>query len=203
MNRRRPLAILAVALALAGAIDFAQRVHVGRNDELRQFIAPAAQPLPAAEPAEASAARLARWLPETAAGGAGDPGAARLELRLVGVMAGRGATLAIIATVLPEGQPGRSFRVAEGDVVEGLRVVRIEPRRVTLEGDTGSRQLVLFERTPAGAKASKPQQRKKREKPPADRQAPDKRASQQPRKTSQNRETRDASGTKAPPSRPE
>lgn len=206
MNGRRPLAMLAVVLVLVGAVDFAQRVHVGRDDELRQFVAPAAQPLPAAEPAEAFAARLARWMPETAAGGPGDPGAARVELRLVGVMAGRGATLAIIATVPPEGQPGRSFRVAEGDLVEGLRVVRIEPRRVTLEGDSGSRQLVLFERKPAAAKASKQQQREqrqKRQKPPANRQARDKQASQPQRQTPQKRETRDASGTKAPPPRPE
>jgi hypothetical protein len=152
---RRPLLLLGAVLAIAAVADFTQRVHVGRDASLRAFEAPPAQPLPAPEPAAAVNARLARWLPETAAAADAAGAPASTELRLAGVMAGRGGTTAILATVPPAGQPARSFAVAEGDVVEGFRVTRIEPRVVTLEGDTGTRRLVLFERKQADSKSQR------------------------------------------------
>jgi len=164
---RREFVVLATLLGLVAIVDFSRRVYVGRDDALRQFEAPAMQQVPPPETAAALSARLVHWLPETAGGGVGI--AAKAELRLSGVMTGRDGTIALLATVPSEGRPAEIFRAAEGDLVEGWKVVSIAPRSVTLQGDAGERQLLLFEprqpvKAATGGKQDKREKRKKNDK---------------------------------------
>ena len=152
MSGRRRLALLGGLLALVAAADFSQRVYVGRDPALRAFEQPEIRPLPAPVAAAAVRARMREWLP-TLGGQAPAAGATveAPELALQGVFVRRGQATAVFALRSPAGATIETKRAAEGDVVQGWTVKRIDRRGVTLQRDGGLRQLLLFRREDGGA----------------------------------------------------
>ena len=147
MTARAQFAIVGGLLLLLGMIDFIQRVYVGRDPGLRVFQPPAVQPLLPAVDSAAVLAQMREWLPALG-GTAPDAGEAEpsAHVALQGVFAGRGVSTAVLAFTLPSGGPAQTERVVVGDVVRGWKVAAIDSRSVTVEGDGGARQLVLFDR---------------------------------------------------------
>jgi hypothetical protein len=152
VTARTQLAIVAGLLVLLGTVDFIRRVYVGRDPGLRVFQSPVVQPLPQAMTSAAVLAQMQRWLPAlggsaSEAGEGGQPAAVVLQ----GVFVGRGVSTAVLAFTPPAGGPAQTERAVVGDVVRGWTVTAIDRHSVTVEGDGGARQLVLFARQPTEA----------------------------------------------------
>ena len=155
MTVRRQVVTLACLLLLLGTWDFARRVHVGRDASLRTFAAPQVVPLPEQRGLPAIQADMTRWFPGSGSGRTGVPGNESLHLSLLGVFTRLGSTIAVLEASSAQGTPLETIGAAEGDVVHGLTVKKIEPHNVTLEGEDGILQLPLFgtdapEATPGG-----------------------------------------------------
>lgn len=149
MTARMQLAVLAVVLALVGARDFFQRIHVGRDDELRSFAARPVLPVPAAPDAASVRRDLAAWWPAAASeeAPANPADTSAWELRLAAVFEQRGRRVAVIMATPRGGGAPQRHRLTVGESVNGLTVTAIERARVTLEGPNGPRQLQMFRRT--------------------------------------------------------
>lgn len=150
MSRRRQIIAAAVILALLAARDFASRVYVGRDAELRQFAVPSLAVPPATPDAQAHRMELMAWLPELGPGAppaAADPNDPQAwELRLVGTFRERSQHFAVIMAAPRGGGAGQKHRLAVGDQLLGRTVTRIDSGSVTLAADGGPQELTVFER---------------------------------------------------------
>lgn len=150
MSRRRQIIAAAVILALLAVRDFASRVYVGRDEELRRFAVPSLPEPPPAPDAAAHRAQLLAWLPELGVGApqaAADPDDPKAwDLRLVGTFRERSQHFAVIMALPRGGGPSRKHRLAVGDQVLGRTVTRIDSGSVTLAADGGLHELRVFER---------------------------------------------------------
>lgn len=150
MSRRRQIIAAAVILALLAVRDFATRVYVGRDAELRQFAVPSLPEPPPAPDAQAHRAQLVTWLPELGASApqaAPDPDDPKAwELRLVGTFRERSRHFAVIMAAPRGGGASQKHRLAVGDQVLGRTVTRIDSGSVTLAADGGPQELRVFER---------------------------------------------------------
>jgi hypothetical protein len=148
MSRRRQLLLAGVVLALIAANDFVSRIHVGHDETLRQFAAPAAKPVPPAADIGMVRAQLAEWLPELTTGpkpaDSDDPAA--FDLKLAGIFEKQGRKFAVMLAVPKSGGPPERRQLAVGEELKGLRLKDIGRGVVTLEGPDGSRELKLFAR---------------------------------------------------------
>ena len=156
MSASRLRVLLGVALVLLVAVDFTGRVYVPRNVQPRD--ASSFVPAAVAPPVTAADVRrdLGTWLPGLTPVAEGDGAAAETDwgLTLLAVFSERGAPFAVIRATPAAGGAARVQRIAEGDEVFGLRVTRIEPQRVRLEGADGTLELQVFKPAKAAARVS-------------------------------------------------
>ena len=146
MNQPAQLAVLALALVLAGTLDFMQRIHVGRDAGSRTREVPSARPLPPPLDAGRVSAEMLRWIP---GGAAVAEGAASASDRprswtLRGVFTRQGVTFAVLEPSGVGASAAEPLRVIIGDRVDGWTVTAIESHSVSLQGDDGTLQLFLF-----------------------------------------------------------
>jgi hypothetical protein len=153
MTSARVRWLVAIAAVLLMVLDFSQRVHVPRNIEARDAdsFAPAdvASPVAVTEVSK----DLADWFPglQPLATGSGKDGEEQTDwvLTLLAVFSDRQASFAVVRATPSNGGASKLERVAEGDELYGLRVTRIQPLQVRLEGDKGVQDLQVFR--PSGA----------------------------------------------------
>jgi hypothetical protein len=147
VNQRRLRLIVAAGLLLLAAVDFFGRVYVPRHVELRGTgsFAPAA--VQAAVPTSRIRKDLATWLPKLRpiADASGPAADSDWALTLLAVFDDRRTRFAVIrANSLGGGGP-RISSVVQGDDLYGFKVKRVDPLRVVLSGESGDRELQLFE----------------------------------------------------------
>jgi hypothetical protein len=155
MTRRKQLVTFACLLLLLGAWDFVGRVYVGRDASLRVFESPQVLPLPDEVGLSVIQGHMAQWFPGSYDSGPDSAsGKESLHLSLLGVFARRGLATAVIETRTASGGNRKTMQaVIVGDVVNGFTVKAIEPHEVTLEGEDGTLQLLLFSPSAPGAVA--------------------------------------------------
>ncbi|MDH3535784.1 MAG: hypothetical protein OER87_08560 [Gammaproteobacteria bacterium] len=161
MTPRTQVIILAAVLALAGAVDFVQRIHVPRSVATREARIGATE-LPERPLSLASAReRLQSWFPakapepevtptdvQDAAGESGatipdraDLGGWRFILR--GVF-DAGPPFAVFDIVSSAGGAIEQHRLSAGDTIKGVRVQQISGRKVSLKDGDNVVELALF-----------------------------------------------------------
>lgn len=163
MTPRIQVIVLATILGLVGAVDFVQRIHVPRSPATREskIETPALpdQPLPLASARQ----RLQSWFPlqtqapraassdtgnEPGDSGSGaqipdrtDLGGWRFVLR--GIF-DAGPPFAVFDVMSIAGSEAEQHRLAVGEAIKGVRVVRISRRSVSLSDGENVIQLALF-----------------------------------------------------------
>lgn len=147
MTRRRTFAILAAVLLLVAAIDFGTRVFVPRHAEVRaaSSFVPARVPPPV--PAATVRKDLGTWLPKLRpiADPSGVASNTDWSLRVLAVFDDQTGRFAVVSATPAAGGQGKVVRVNAGDDLYGYKVTRIEPLRVSLQGERGKLELQLFE----------------------------------------------------------
>jgi hypothetical protein len=134
-------------LVLLAVRDFVGRIHVGHDESLRRFLAPAAKPVPPAADIGKVRAQLVDWVPALAAPKPPDPDdPAAFDLRLAGLFEKQGRKFAVMLAVPKAGGPPERRQLAVGDEMKGLRLMDIGRGNVTLQGPEGSREIRLFVR---------------------------------------------------------
>lgn len=150
MNRKRVLAYAAAVVLALAALDFWQRIHVPREPKARDAASLVPAEVPPAVPADRIRQDLAAWLPglRPVAGSTTARVDTAWSLALLGVFEERDGGFAVIrATPAASGKP-QVQRVVEGDEVYGLRVARIEAKRVMLRSGDAEQALELFKGGP-------------------------------------------------------
>ncbi|MCM2311512.1 MAG: hypothetical protein NDI84_08915 [Steroidobacteraceae bacterium] len=151
MNRRRVLGYAAALVLVLAALDFRQRIHVPREPTARDAASLVPAAVPPAVPADRIRQDLATWLPglRPVAGSAAALVDTGWSLALLGVFEERDGGFAVIrATPAAAGGKPQVQRVVEGDEVYGLRVARIESKRVVLQSGDAEQTLELFKAAP-------------------------------------------------------
>ena len=138
--RLRSAMVWVCILLLCGALDFSQRVWVGRDDRLRRFEPPAVPQLNAAVAPTVVAQSLSAWFPviEVAAQEQAK------TLTLQGVLGQRGVERAIITVSRADGTFEERKLVAVGGVVAGWTVQRISRAVVSLSRDAQTLEITMF-----------------------------------------------------------
>ena len=136
--------LLAVAALLGAAVltDFVLRVHVPRDASLREFTRPPKLEVPAPVAAPVAAAAVESWLPATPV----EAAKKEREFLLRGIFRSRSAAAVALGLRDPDTGATQALRAAQGEVVDGWTIERIEPRRVTLRRGEEDRELLLFRR---------------------------------------------------------
>jgi len=151
VSLKRFLLLSGAVLVLLAARDFVGRIHVGHDESLRRFAAPAAKPVPPAADIGKVRAQLLEWVPALAGPKPPDPNdPAAFDLRLAGLFEKQGRKFAVMLAVPKTGGPPERRQLAVGDELKGLRLMDIGRGTVTLQGPEGSREIKLFVR--AGAR---------------------------------------------------
>ncbi len=161
MTPRNQVIVVAAILALAGAVDFVQRIHMPRSTATRgaglESTALPDLPLSLASARQ----RLQSWLPTQTPG----PQAASIEVAnesrdsavripdradlggwrfvLRGVF-DAGPPFAVLDVMSSAGGEFEQHRVSAGDVIKGVRVERISGRSVSLSDGESVTELTLF-----------------------------------------------------------
>ena len=147
MSPRRFMLLAGTVLVLLAVRDFVGRIHVGHDESLRRFLAPAAKPVPPAADIGKVRAQLVDWVPALAAPKPPDPDdPAAFDLRLAGLFEKQGRKFAVMLAVPKAGGPPERRQLAVGDEMKGLRLMDIGRGNVTLQGPEGSREIRLFVR---------------------------------------------------------
>lgn len=147
MSPKRFLLLAGVVLVLLAARDFVGRIHVGHDESLRRFVAPAAKPVPPAADIGKVRAQLVEWVPALAAPKPPDPNdPAAFDLKLAGLFEKQGRKFAVMLAVPKSGGPPERRQLAVGEEMKGLRLMDIGRGTVTLQGPEGSREIKLFGR---------------------------------------------------------
>jgi hypothetical protein len=150
MNRKRVLGYAAVVVLALAALDFRQRIHVPRETKVRDAASLVPAVVPPAVPADRIRLDLAAWLPglRPVAGSATALVDTAWSLALLGVFEERDGGFAVIRATPAAGGKPQMQRVVEGDEVYGLRVARIESKRVVLQSGDAEQALELFKAAP-------------------------------------------------------
>jgi hypothetical protein len=146
LKRLRPspaLRVMLIVLAVCVVLDFTLRVMVWREGGSAPKAIPALVAPPAGEPVEQILQRIQASI-SFDAGSAGPAAASPDALLLRAVSVGRAGARAVLALKGPDGQITRHVRVGVGDEVEGWRVSDIQSRKVIVQREKDTHELVLF-----------------------------------------------------------
>ena len=139
----QPVKVMLLISAILGVLDFGLRVFVWRDGGNPPKVVAAIAVPPATESAEQVLQRIQASIPfDVASKGSGAASPDTLLLRAVSV--GRQGARAVLALKGADGQITRHVRVGVGDEVEGWRVSDIQPRKLILQRETITHELVLF-----------------------------------------------------------
>ena len=161
MTPRMQVIVVAAILALAGAVDFVQRIHMPRSPAIRGagLVATALPDLPLS--LASARQRLQSWLPTQTSGSQAasievandsrdsavripdraDLGGWRFVLR--GVF-DAGPPFAVLDVMPSAGGEIEQHRLSAGEVIKGVRVERISGRSVSLSDGEHVTELALF-----------------------------------------------------------
>jgi hypothetical protein len=138
-----PLRGWVILVAVIALIDFTQRVMVWRERGSVPKEITGLQVPGGFESAAQTLQRLQTWIPfESGAASSSAVSPDALQLKAVSVAA-QGAR-AVLALKGSAGQITRHVRVSVGDEVEGWGVIDIQPRKVVLQREGSSHELLLF-----------------------------------------------------------
>jgi hypothetical protein len=146
LDRLRPsphVRVLLLSLAVIALLDFALRVMVLREGRDPPKTIPVTQAPAAAESVDQILQRIQTWIPFDA-GSVASTALTPEALLLRAVAVRRDGARAVLALKGPDGQITRHVRVGVGDELEGWRVIEIQPRKVILQREANTHELVLF-----------------------------------------------------------
>lgn len=161
MTPRQQIIVVAAVLAIVGAVDFVQRVHVPRQPATRALDAGNQGQPEAPMPLAMARQRLQSWFPPEGPGpqdptaatqaGAGNSATSVPDRAEIGgrqfVLRGvfdAGPPFAVFDVASRSGGMVEQHRLSVGEEIEGVRVERIAGRSVSLSDGDSTVQLALF-----------------------------------------------------------